>query len=759
MSSNPSPVASPTTSLAERPSSQKMAKAGTESGVPPPSTSSKRDYKGFVAGVFSGIAKLTVGHPFDTVKVRLQTSHDSHFRGPVDCVLQTVRKEGVSGLYKGATPPLVGWMVMDSVMLGSLTLYRRLLLENVFSKPHIRAMTPFSGRQTDPTTLPSFGHGIAGIMAGTTVSFIAAPVEHVKARLQIQYSADKTKRMYSGPIDCVRKLLRTHGISGLYRGLCATIVFRAFFFFWWGSYDVLTRMLKEKTSLSAPAINFWAGGISAQIFWLTSYPSDVVKQRLMTDPMGGALGDGERKFRRWKDAAVAVYRERGLKGYWRGFVPCFLRAFPANAMALVAFEGVMREAIPRIRERNDNPPCNSHRKLIFLAVEPGLATMAAARHMRRTSPITLLLAALLAFGFLCFLLSPSPSAAAAAAGNAPPDLDSSQLRREDAAEHPLSPPTKPFLKSQAVREDGHAAAPPVEHYNLNALTSTSDAARKGERVLILTPLARFYQEYWDNVVALSYPHELISVGFIVPKTKDGNAAVAALEHAISVTQNGPVADRFASVSILRQDFEPPLQSQDEKERHKLENQKARRESMSLARNSLLFTTLGPATSWVLWLDSDIIETPPSLIQDLTGHDRPVIVPNCFQRYYNKDAKKMDVRPYDFNSWIDSATAQQLADTMGPDEILLEGYAELPTYRSLMAYLANKDYPQPGREIRLDGVGGTALMVKADVHRDGAMFPAFPFYHLVETEGFAKMAQRLGYEVFGLPDYFVYHYNE
>jgi solute carrier family 25 carnitine/acylcarnitine transporter 20/29 len=101
-------------------------------------------------------------------------------------------------------------------------------------------------------------------------------------------------------------------------------------------------MMKERTNLSAPAINFWAGGISAQLFWLTSYPSDVVKQRLMTDPMGGALGDGQRQFRWWKDAAVAVYRERGWRGYWRGFVPCFLRAFPANAMALVAFEGVMR---------------------------------------------------------------------------------------------------------------------------------------------------------------------------------------------------------------------------------------------------------------------------------------------------------------------------------------------------------------------------------------------------------------------------------
>lgn len=114
------------------------------------------------------------------------------------------------------------------------------------------------------------------------------------------------------------------------------MIFRTFFFFWWGSYDVFTRWFKKNTDLSTPAINFWAGGLSAQVFWLTSYPSDVIKQRIMTDDLAN------RKFPRWRDAARAVGRENGWRGYWRGFVPCFLRAFPANAMALVAFEGVMR---------------------------------------------------------------------------------------------------------------------------------------------------------------------------------------------------------------------------------------------------------------------------------------------------------------------------------------------------------------------------------------------------------------------------------
>ncbi|KAJ9241031.1 CAZyme family GT62 [Paecilomyces variotii] len=377
--------------------------------------------------------------------------------------------------------------------------------------------------------------------------------------------------------------------------------------------------------------------------------------------------------------------------------------------------------------------------------------MAVTRSIRRTNPVTLVLAAVLSFGFLFFLLSPSSSSSTAT---------STKSRQDDAADHPLSPPTKPFLKNQEYRSNGQRAPPPVVHYHMNNLTSTADPLANGERVLILTPLARFYQEYWDNLVRLSYPHELISLGFIIPKTKEGNAATSALQAAIAATQSGPIDDRFASVSILRQDFDPPIASQDEKERHKMENQKIRRESMSRARNSLLFTTLGPSTSWVLWLDADIVETPPTLIQDMASHNKAVIVPNCFQRYYNDEKKKMDVRPYDYNSWRDSDTAQQLAQKMGPDEILLEGYAEMPTYRTLMAYLADtSDERKQNKVIPLDGVGGTALLVKAEVHRDGAMFPPFPFYHMVETEGFAKMARRLGYECFGLPNYFVYHYNE
>lgn len=91
-------------------------------------------------------------------------------------------------------------------MLGSLTFYRRLLRDNVFSAPSIVAFTRTSKttsnavEETAANRLPTIGHAFAGIMAGATVSFIAAPVEHIKARLQVQYAANKKHRLYSGPI-------------------------------------------------------------------------------------------------------------------------------------------------------------------------------------------------------------------------------------------------------------------------------------------------------------------------------------------------------------------------------------------------------------------------------------------------------------------------------------------------------------------------------------------------------------------------------
>jgi hypothetical protein len=81
---------------------------------------------------------------------------------------------------------------------------------------------------------------------------------------------------------------------------------------------------------------------------------------------------------------------------------------------------------------------------------------------------------------------------------------------------------------------------------------------------------------------------------------------------------------------------------------------------------------------------------------------------------------------------------------------------------------NKD-----EEVMLDGIGGVNIVVKGDVHRSGMWkphglymftadwspginFPCYAFENQAETEGFAKMAKRAGYDVVGLPNYVVWH---
>lgn len=60
--------------------------------------------------------------------------------------------------------------------------------------------------------LTPFQHGLAGLAGGITVSFVATPVEQVKARLQVQY--DAATKVYTGPIHCATQLVSVLSVQG-----------------------------------------------------------------------------------------------------------------------------------------------------------------------------------------------------------------------------------------------------------------------------------------------------------------------------------------------------------------------------------------------------------------------------------------------------------------------------------------------------------------------------------------------------------------
>lgn len=73
------------------------------------SKSSVQSLRALVAGGVGGVCAVVVGHPFDLVKVRMQTAEKGVYSGAMDVVRKTIAKEGLArGLYAGVSAPLVG---------------------------------------------------------------------------------------------------------------------------------------------------------------------------------------------------------------------------------------------------------------------------------------------------------------------------------------------------------------------------------------------------------------------------------------------------------------------------------------------------------------------------------------------------------------------------------------------------------------------------------------------------------------------------
>ncbi|KAL2269147.1 hypothetical protein VTJ83DRAFT_3993 [Remersonia thermophila] len=293
----------------------------------------------------------------------------------------------------------------------------------------------------------------------------------------------------------------------------------------------------------------------------------------------------------------------------------------------------------------------------------------------------------------------------------------------------------------------------IQFVDLNPIKSTTKALQNKERVLLLTPLkdaSRYLSKYFELLLKLTYPHDLIDLAFLISDTTDDTIAVLSAELERIQKRTDGVA--FRSATIIQKDFGFSL-SQEVEDRHGFEAQAPRRKAMARARNYLLATALKPEHSWVYWRDADIVESPPRIIEDFIAHDRDILVPNIwFHRYEN--GKDIEGR-FDYNSWIDSDQARKLAAKLDKDVILVEGYKQFKTGRTYMALMGDWREDKD-KEIELDGIGGVNIIVKADVHRSGINFPCYAFENQAETEGFAKMAKRAGYGVYGLPNYVVWH---
>ncbi|XP_030748616.1 congested-like trachea protein [Sitophilus oryzae] len=273
----------------------------------------------FFCGGFGGICTVLVGHPLDTIKIRLQTMPVPvpgtlpKYTSTLDCFNQTLRNEGFKGFYKGMGAPLVG-----VAPIFALSFLGYGIGKQIFS--------PKEGRHS---ALQFF---TAGAFSGLSTTLIVAPGERIKCLLQVQ-EGHRTAKVYDGPADVVKQLYRQGGLTSIYRGIGATLLRDVpacgFYFL---TYEVITGYLtkngRERISILGTVL---AGGTAGIVHWLVGMPPDVLKSRLQTAPDG-------RYPRGIRDVFKELIKTEGPLALYKGVTPVLLRAFPANAACFLGFE-------------------------------------------------------------------------------------------------------------------------------------------------------------------------------------------------------------------------------------------------------------------------------------------------------------------------------------------------------------------------------------------------------------------------------------
>ncbi|KAF1942541.1 mitochondrial carrier [Clathrospora elynae] len=326
-------MAKPKDAIVERlPSTEEL-----KEDVKAASKSSLQSLRALAAGGVGGICAVVVGHPFDLVKVRMQTAEKGVYSGAMDVVRKTVAKEGLArGLYAGVSAPLVGVTPMFAVSFWGYDVGKQL----------VSSFSTVDNKQFSVAQVSA-----AGFFSAIPMTIITAPFERVKVLLQIQGQkqlAPGEKPRYAGGVDVVRQLYKEGGVRSVFRGSAMTLARdgpgSAFYF---ATYETVKRKLTPKDPvtgqpgpLSMPAV-MAAGGAAGIAMWIPVFPIDTIKSRLQS-------AEGQPTI---SGTIKRIHASGGLKAFFPGIGPAMARAVPANAATFAGVE-LAHKAMTKMFDRD-----------------------------------------------------------------------------------------------------------------------------------------------------------------------------------------------------------------------------------------------------------------------------------------------------------------------------------------------------------------------------------------------------------------------
>jgi solute carrier family 25 (adenine nucleotide translocator) protein 4/5/6/31 len=157
------------------------------------------------SGGLAGAIANTICYPFDFARTRLASDvgkGKAQFKGITDCIMTTVRSQGITGLYTGWSVTVCGAFVYRAGQLGCFK--------------QVQDMNPY---KNDKGALGAVSSFCAVTFARTVVMPFNYPFDTVRRRMMLQSEKPVSERVYKGSIDCARQVFAREGFKGMYKGM------------------------------------------------------------------------------------------------------------------------------------------------------------------------------------------------------------------------------------------------------------------------------------------------------------------------------------------------------------------------------------------------------------------------------------------------------------------------------------------------------------------------------------------------------------
>ncbi|KAK1983437.1 mitochondrial carrier domain-containing protein [Colletotrichum cereale] len=298
-----------------------------------------------VAGLSAGSVATLVVHPLDIVKTRMQI-HRSAANPSVSLttmsVIRTLTRNPhpIASLYRGLTPNLIGnassW---SAFFFFKSRVERAIAYWRAGYLPLARGSGPEAPRNLTKEYLTTQDFFVSSALAGALTQVLTNPVWVIKTRM---VSSDRTaagayQSMWSG----AKVLYRSEGWRGFYRGLGVGLIGVSHGAVQFAVYEPAKKMYfagrqrkgdnggrlsNEATVVISSAAKLVAGAVT--------YPYQVLRSRLQNY-------DADERFGRGIRGVVArIWKEEGLRGFYRGLMPGVVRVMPATWVTFLVYENV-----------------------------------------------------------------------------------------------------------------------------------------------------------------------------------------------------------------------------------------------------------------------------------------------------------------------------------------------------------------------------------------------------------------------------------